>query len=466
MIYQFKRNKRDFAVVFLFFIMTGIAIVIYLNEIPITPRERDYAVGGSFYVFCIWIGMGVTALTEYLKKKIPAAISLVLVICLCVFFIPGLMAKQNYDDHNRSGRYIARDFAYNYLNSCAPNAILFTNADNDTYPLWYIQEVEGIRTDVRVILAPFLGADYYIEQLADWHGLASPVQTTIGIKKYASGRINTVPYYKRTDQYATLKDVIEFINSDDPRAMVKASDDSGINYYPTHLFRIPAEENTETYSDNVQSVDFEVKKSYLLKNELAILDILATNNWERPVYFLSTQVPRSLGFADYLQLDGFAYRLVPFKTRSNDGFSEAGRVVADSLYDKLMNRFKWGNLADPKVFADYNAVRTTSVLGVRSCFSRLAEEYVKLGKPAMAISVLDRCMELMPHRSVPYDIFMLPVIQAYDHAGDSAKAERISAEYTAILEKELDYYNSLDDRWKKGVEYERRFTEYVLQELK
>ena len=399
--------------VLLFFIMTGIAIVVYLNEIPVTPRERDYAMGGSFYVYCIWIGMGVAALAGFVKKKAPALIGLGLVICLCVIFIPGLMAKENYDDHNRSGRYVARDFAYNYLNSCAPNAILFTNADNDTYPLWYAQEVEGIRTDVRVILAPFLSADWYIDQLSDWHELASPVPTTIGIKKYASGRINSVPYYKRTDQYANLKDVIEFIKSDDPRTMVKASDDSGINYYPTSFFRIPVNGDVETSPGSVTTVDFEMKKKYLLKNDVVILDILATNNWKRPVYFLSTQVPRSLGLEDYLELDGFAYRLVPCKTRPTDGFSEAGRVNADSLYDKLMNRFRWGNMNDPEIFMDYNTVRTTNILGIRSCFSRLADEYTKQGNREKAIRVLDRCMELMPRQSVPYDIFMLPLIQAY-----------------------------------------------------
>lgn len=462
-IYQFKRNKKEFSVVLLFFIMTGIAIVIYLNEIPVTPRERDYAMGGSFYVFCIWIGMGVAALADLLKNKLPAVAGLALIIFTCVIYIPGLMAMENFDDHNRSGRYVARDFAYDYLNSCAPNAILFTNADNDTYPLWYAQEVEGIRTDVRVILAPFLSADWYISQLSDWHDLASPVPTTIGTKKYASGKINSVPYYKMTDQYANLKDVIEFIKSDDPRAMVKASDDSGINYFPTSLLRLPV--NVETGQGGGRSVDFEIKKNYLLKNELVILDILSTNNWKRPVYFLSTQVPRSLGLENYLQLDGFAYRLVPFKTVPTDGFFEAGRVDADSLYEKLMNGFRWGNMNDPGIFMDYNSVRTTNILGIRSCFSRLADELTKRSEPEKAIRVLDRCMELMPHQSVPYDIFMLPVIQAYYHAGDTVKAKKISSEYRAILEKELDYYSSLGTRWSKGLEFEQRYAGYIVQEI-
>ncbi len=188
-------------------------------------------------------------------------------------------------------------------------------------------------------------------------------------------------------------------------------------------FRIPVNGDAEIKAGSAQSVEFEVKKSYLLKNELVVLDILATNNWERPVYFLSTQVPRSLGLENYLQLDGFAYRLVPCKTQPTDEFSEVGRVDADSLYDKLMNRFRWGNMNDPNIFMDYNTVRTTNILGIRSCFSRLANELAKQGNREKAIRVLDRCMELMPNHSVPYDIFMLPVIQAYYNAGDTSKGK-------------------------------------------
>jgi tetratricopeptide (TPR) repeat protein len=258
---------------------------------------------------------------------------------------------------------------------------------------------------------------------------------------------------------------MEFINSDDPRAMIKTSDDSEINYYPTNLFSIPMETGAQTVVDKAKSVDFEVKKSSLFKNELVVLDILATNNWKRPVYFLSTQVPRSLGFENYLQLDGFAYRLVPGKSELIGEFPEAGRINADSLYDKLMNRFKWGNMNNPKIFLDYNTLRTTNILGIRSCFSRLADEYSKQGNREKAIRVLDRCQELMPNRSVPYDFFMLPVIRAYYNAGDTVKAKQISDEYRIILEKELEYYNSLGDHWKKGVDYERRYADYIVQEI-
>jgi hypothetical protein len=457
LIYHFNTNRKDFTVVLFFFLLTGIAITVYLNEVPITPRERDYAVGGSFYVFCIWIGLGVLGLAEYLSKKLPAGISIALAFSVSFLFVPALMAKENFDDHDRSSRYLAGDFAYDYLNSCAANAILFTNADNDTYPLWYAQEVEGIRTDVRIILAPFLNADWYIQQLSCWRNDAAPVALTIGTDKYASGKLNYVPYYKRTVQYAKLKDVIEFLKSDDPRAMVRTRDDSEINYYPTNLFSIPV-------STDSSSVDFTVNNKALSKNDIAILDIIATNNWQCPVYFLSTQVPRELGLLEYLRMDGFAYRLVPVK-HTTDGYAGVGSIDPDTLYDKLMNRFKWGNMNDQEVFMDYNSVRTTSVLGIRNCFVRLAEEYVRLGNSEKAICVLDRCMELMPHEIVPYDIFVLQIITAYYNAGAKEKADRYISQYRDILRKELDYYNSLNNRLVKGVDYEKKFTAYMLQEL-
>jgi hypothetical protein len=473
LIHHFRQNRKDFMVVLFFFLLTGAAIVVYLNEIPLTPRERDYAVGGSFYVFCIWIGLGTAGIMEFLKNRIPSIPGMGLSISLGVIFIPAWMAGENWDDHDRSHRYVARDFAYDYLNSCAPNAILFTNADNDTYPLWYAQEVEGIRTDVRVILAPFLNADWYIRQLENWHYQAAPVPLTIGIQKYASGKLNTIPYYKRTDQCANLKDVIDFINSNDPRTMLRAADDSGIHYYPTNSFSIPAD--TAAVATNkagrqksgiasASSVDFTVKANYLLKNEIVMLDILATNNWKRPVYFLSTQVPGKLGLLDYLRLDGFAFRLVPFK-HPTDGYSDVGSIQADELYKKLMMQFKWGNMNDPAVFLDYNSIRTAGITGIRSCFARLAEEYIKQGRFEEAIRVLDRCMEVMPHRAIPYDIFMLPVIQAYFHAGAPDQARRIAREYMDILQEEQEYYHSLDNLRVKSVDYERKYVAYVLQEL-
>jgi tetratricopeptide (TPR) repeat protein len=457
LIYHFKATRKDFTVVLFFFILTGIAIVIYLNEIPVTPRERDYVVGGSFYVFCIWIGLGVLGSMDYLLRKTHIKSGIVTALLICFLFIPALMAKENLDDHDRSNRYVAKDFAYDCLNSCAPNALLFTNADNDTYPLWYIQEVEGIRTDVRVVLAPFLIADWYIQQLAVWRNDTPPVPFTIGPDKYASGKLNYVPYYKRTDQHAKLKDVIEFLKSDDPRTMVRTTDNSRINYYPTNRFTLPS-------TSDISDTEFIVSNKALTKNEIAILDIIATNNWQRPVYFLSTQVPKELGLLDYLEMDGFAYRLVPGKYNSDENI-DVGSIDADKLYDNLMNKFKWGNMNNPQIFMDYNSIRTTSVLGMRTCFARLAEEYIKSGNSEKAIRVLDRCMELMPKEVVPYDAFTLQIISVYYNAGEKIKAMEIVNQYEQILHQELNYYRSLPNSQAKILEYEMRYDEYVLKQL-
>jgi MFS family permease len=456
MTFHFRKRRKDSLVVLFFFLMTGLAIVIYLNEIPQTPRERDYAVGGSFYVFCIWLGLGVYGLFEWLSKKTPSVISLCLVLTACGA-VPVLMGIENTDDHDRSQRYLVRDYASNYLNSCAPGAILFSNADNDTYPIWYIQEVEGVREDVRVILAPFLNADWYIKQLSEWQNDAPPIQISIPQEKYASGKLNYIPFYKRTDNPATLKDVLDFIKSDDPRVLLATRDDSQMNYYPTNKFVLPVKGNSAP-------VSFTVDDHALAKHLIVILDIIATNNWEKPVYFLSTQIPDELGLTDYLQLDGFAYRLVPDK-KNDSGFANAGNIIADELYEKMMHTFRWGNMNSPGVFMDYNSIRTTNVMGMRNTFARLAEELIKQGKSDKAMLVLDRCMEIMPDTAVPFDAFILRIITGYINAGAVGKAKILITDYERLLIDELNYYQSLTSWQAKGLESEIGMNQYVLKQI-
>jgi hypothetical protein len=457
LLYHYNRHRKNFAVVMVFFLMTGIAIVVYLNEIPVTPRERDYAVGGSFYVFCIWIGLGVMAIVDFLGKITSKNTGLALTCAACMLVVPSIMATQNFDDHNRSKRSVARDFAYDYLNSCAPNAILFTNADNDTYPLWYAQEVEGIRTDVRIVLVPFLNADFYLRQLADWHYNAAPVPTTIGASKYSSGKLDYIPYYHQLDQYAPIKEVMEFLKTDDPRAMVQARNGEFMNYFPTNLFRIPA--------DSI-NIDFTLPQKALMKYQIAVLDIIATNNWRRPVYFLSAQVPAEFGLQDYLQLEGFAYRLVPIAHVPHN-YDDLGSIQADDLYDKLMNRFKWGNMNNSEVFMDDNSIKTISkILNMRSCFARVAEEFIKRNDKDKAIRLLDRSMELMPAEVVPYNMDMLGIILAYYHAGAKDKAILYCSEFKNSLQQELAYFNSQSRRNVRELDYEIRYDTYLLENLR
>ncbi len=455
LLFHYKKNNRDFISVLLFFFFTGLAIVIYLNEIPVTPRERDYAVGGSFYVYCIWAGMGTLSLANWFRKWLPDKAAMLFSILISLF-IPVWMAKENYDDHDRSGRRFAHDIAYNYLNSCDENAILFTNADNDTYPLWYAQETEGIRTDVRLILAPFLTADWYIEKLSDWHNNAAPVNMIIDIKKYTSGDLNYVPYYKRFDKPVPVKSFLEFLGSDDPRAMIKTDMDTQINYYPADKVLLFSEKHG---SDTVVA---KLNNKALPKHLIAVLDIIAANIDKRPVYFLSTQLPDELGLTDYLQLDAFAYKLIPEKFISADQLS-AGKIDTEALYDKLMNRFKWGNMNNPDVYLDENCIRTTNIMGFRTVFTRLAMDLIESGQKTKGIEVLDRCMELMPHRSVPHDYFTLRIILAYIEAGDYEKAGTIINEYKSVLQQDRNYFASLKPNHAIQLQHEISSNEYIVQ---
>ncbi len=451
--FHYRNNSRDFIPVLIFFFFTGLAIVIYLNEIPVTPRERDYAVGGSFYVYCIWTGIGTLFLFSWLRKVLPGYAAALLSIIVSLF-IPLWMALENYDDHDRSGRYVARDVAYNYLNSCDKNAILFTNADNDTYPLWYAQETEGIRTDVRLILAPFLTADWYIEKLTDWHNEAAPVEMIISTDKYASGNLNYVPYYKRLADPAPAISLLEFIGSDDPRALIKTDRELQINYYPVDkvLFQ-----NVEAGTEQVVAT---LNNKGLYKHTIAALDIIAANIGKRPIYFLSTQLPDELGLSDYLQLDGFAYKLIPEKIKANNHLT-AGKIDTESLYDKLMNRFKWGNMNDPGVYVDENCIRTTNILGIRNVFARLAMNLIESGQKDRAVEALDYCMELLPHWSVPPDYLTLGIIMAYIEAGEVEKARAIMHEYKTIIQQDSKYFASLKPKQARQLQYEISSVNYI-----
>lgn len=236
--YHYKKDVNNANIVMLLFVMTGIAIVVYLNQTPYQPRERDYAYAGSFYAFCIWIGIGVVALTDVLKKRMPAATAAMIAGLVCLI-VPGVMGKEGWDDHNRSYRYTSRDFAYDYLNSCAPNAIIFTNGDNDTFPLWYIQDVEGVRTDVRIINLSLLNTDWYIDQIKRKAYQSDPVPFSLKTKQYIQGTRDYIPFYDRKIQgYSDLKDIIEFIGSDNPEAKVRSEGGDEFNYLPTKKFRI------------------------------------------------------------------------------------------------------------------------------------------------------------------------------------------------------------------------------------
>lgn len=450
LVYQYNKTKRDFFVVMLFFFFTGIAIILFLNQYTMEPRERDYGFAGSFYAFAIWIGLGVAAIYDSLKKFAPGPIVAAAATIICMIAVPGIMAKEGWDDHDRSDRYTARDYASNYLNSCAPNAILFTNGDNDTFPLWYAQEVEGIRTDVRVVNLSLLNTDWYIDQIKRKAYDSDAVPLSLTQDKYQQGKRDQIIIYDEAGLkgYQNIREMVDFVASDDARNKLKYSGRS-FEYFPSGKFSIPVDSakvvNNGTVpvelADRVaKSVDFEISKNYVLKSELMILDLLATNNWERPVYFAITVGDDSyLGMEDYFQLEGLAYRLIPVMNTPGRG-DNYGRINTDKMYDNIMNKFKWGGVDKNEVYMDENNIRMT--MNLRSNFDRLASALIAEGKKDSAIKVLDKAFEVLPARNVPYNFFTVQLAEDYYQAGETTKPDEIVKEYAGIIEQELDYYFS------------------------
>lgn len=476
LIFHYKRNKHDFVVVLMLFILTGLAIVVYLNQYPIQPRERDYAFAGSFYAYAIWIGIGVSGIIDVLRRKLPTTFSAVLLTLVTLIFVPGIMAKENWDDHNRSDRYTTRDLAYNYLNSCKENAILFTNGDNDTFPLWYAQEVEGIRTDIKVCNLSYLRASWYIEQMSRKSYEADPMPFTLTMEKVHRGERDILPLMDRVGKPVEVKQVIDFIASDDDQTKINSPFVRGekINYLPTKQFKLTIDSATiaqkEILNENyyhriVDEMQWKLGQNYLYKDGLMILDLLATNNWERPVYWAMTVTSsKYFNLQKYFKVDGLAYQLVPVEAQSERFYS--GEVDSDVMFDNIMNKFRWGGLEDKDIYLDENNVRMFSNL--RSSFGRLAEKLIDEGKQDSALMVLDRCMELFPEEKIQFNNTLLTVITAYYHAEATEKANELVERLSEITISELDYYFSLDPKLTSGhreINNELQLNLYILQEL-
>ncbi len=448
LVFHFQRDIRNFWVVMLLFLLTGIAIVVYLNQTPLQPRERDYAYAGSFYAFAVWIGLGVLALFDSLGEKLRKGYMAVGLTVVCLALVPGIMASQNWDDHDSSGRYTARDIAADYLNTCAPDAILFTNGDNDTFPLWYAQEVEGIRTDVRVVNLMLLNMDWYIDQMKRKAYESEPLPVTMNTNQYRNGTRDYLFVQERTKITSPIKDILDFVLSDLPEAKISSSSGEKFNFVPTRNFSMPVDSalvlangtvRPEDRDKIVKAVEWKFSRNSMGKSELAVLDILAHNNWKRPVYYASLGHEGTLGLEDYMQLEGFAYRLVPIFTHSN-GRYEAGRIDTEKLYDNLMNKFSYGNMDDPDVYLDDFHVRTTSIVRMRIRFIQLATQLIQKGDTARANRVLDRCIELMPDSKIPYDHTIIQLANAYYQCNQFDKANALVKTLTEKCNGKLTYY--------------------------
>lgn len=473
-IYQYKKHRKDFIVTLVLFIMTGIAIVVYLNQYPLQPRERDYAYAGSFYAFAIWIGLGVLAIYSGLKKYLPAISGAGIAILLTLIAVPIQMAGQNWDDHDRSDRYVARDFAYNYLNSCDTNAIIFTNGDNDTFPLWYAQEVEGIRTDVRVMNLSYLGADWYIEQMQRKVYESDPVPFSLTKEQYRSGNRDIVYIVNRIDSYTDLAEVIAFVASDDPRTKQLPEYQAELDYFPTRKFIIPVDtalvrKNGTVSPDDTSEMLTEIRwelepgRNHILKNHLMVLDLLAHNNWERPIYYaITVSSDNYLNLERFFEMQGLAYRIVP-KEFKGSIFGMNG-VNADIMYDKMVHVFRWGGIQNPGVYLEENTLR---MLGnFRSSFAQLAIELIKENKPDSALQTLQKCLEVIPDETVPYDVYSVFIVDALYQLGEIETACEIAGRIRDNVYDDLDYYVSLGNKYLNYLLYEKRLAFYTLSELR
>jgi tetratricopeptide (TPR) repeat protein len=445
--FQLKNNKGDMWVVSLLFLLTGLAIVIYLNQYPYQPRERDYAYAASFYAFAIWIGLGVLFIFDFLSKKTNAKTASVIATVIGLV-IPTLMAAEGWDDHNRTKRTMSRDFAVNYLNTCAPNAILFTNGDNDTFPLWYAQEVEGIRTDVRVVNLSLLQTDWYINQQRRAAYESAPVPFTIPAEKYTQSKREVVYIMDKGTGAMSLKKAIDFVVSDDLENKLDYGN-KPLDYFPTKTFFVPVDsmqvmrEKVIAVKDTarlVKSIKWTINRQYLTKNDLMVLDLIAHNNWKRPIYFaVTTGSEAYLGLEEYFQLEGLAYRLTPIKN-TKDEMAQGGRVNTDIMYDNIMNKFAWGGLDKSGVSLDENCARMAS--NMRMQMATLAGALINKGQKQKAEKVLDLCLEKMPDENVRYEATLYTIIAGYYQLGNMKKATELSGKLFDIFENDLRVYNS------------------------
>lgn len=446
-VWHFKRNQKDAGIVALLFFFTGLAIVLYLNQKPLEPRERDYAYAGSFYAFAIWIGFGVLAIREWLEKKVTPKNAAIGATVLSLFAAPIIMAAQGWDDHDRSTKMVAHDIAVDYLESCAPNAILFTYGDNDTYPLWYAQEVEGIRPDIRLVNLSLFDTDWYINGMKRKMNESEPLPITMKESQYVQG-VRDVMYYQdyKIAGSVELKSILEVLLSDNDEDKIQVTETTKENFIPTKNFHITINPEDVLKTGTVSPADankiapimqWTFNKGYVTKGTLAMFDILAHNNWKRPIYFAST-VPSEQynGLDNYLYNEGLALRLLPLTP--DTAASRTEQLNAPVLYNNVMNKFKWGNIKHAK-YLDPQSADDISIFA--NVWNNTVTGMLKENKVAEAKKAANKYLEVMPDkfygmRSMMGTYFMA---ENFYTLGETAKANEIVTRCADYIQKELTY---------------------------
>ncbi|WP_282031291.1 glycosyltransferase family 117 protein [Winogradskyella eximia] len=461
-------DLKRFWVLLVFFLLTGLAIQFYTNIRPFEPRERDYSVVGSFYVFAIWIGFGVYAIYDLLRSSIKTKFLAPAITLVCIIIVPGVLAANNWDDHDRSGKYTTNSMARKYLESCAPNAILFTIGDNDTFPLWYLQEIEGVRTDVRVVNTSLFQTDWYIDQMKRKAYDSDPIPSQLTHNQYRGGTRDVIAYKEISEKIARdtldIKQFMDFISSEKPNTKVKFAveaqqDDPerypkhllNSNYYPTRNISIPVNKEMVLKNGIVKPKDADkivdhlytqVSGSYIYKNRLLMLDILANNNWERPIYFTGGAFGAEdyVWLKDYLQLDGMCYKLVPIKTavdRANP--YDMGRVDPDLMYDMVKN-WEWGGSGEDMY---YDIETRRNGITYRGNLARLIESLINEEKLDKAEEIADIAMEKMPVDKFGFYSLLEPYVSAYYEIGNVEKGRALYKDVAKKYQENLVYYSGL-----------------------
>ena len=454
--YHIKRDMKNSWVVFLLFFMTGLAIVIYLNQTPYQPRERDYAYAGSFYAFCIWIGFGLLGIVEMLQKVMKNKMAVAVVAFVLCLSVPTVMAASGWEGHNRSDKTSALDWGKNYLKNLPENAVIFTRGDNDTFPLWYVQEVEGYRTDVRVCNYMLSSGYWYVHQMGRKQYESERLPLTLTPEQYDNGVNEPVFIQEVFEGPVELKDAIEFIKSDNVRTKVSLMSGDKANYMPARNLKLTVDKEAvvrngivpESMKDQiVDEIVWRIPESvnYLYKNDLMLLDFMATNDWTRAVYFTSlSDIKNVLGIDKYLHQEGLSHRFMP--VLAADYHKDAGGVYVEGSYELLMaDDIRWGNLDKEGVAVDPESRR--NLLFVKQAYMRLAQSLVNRGENDSAVAVLDRCLEFFPDEKIPYDFYMLAYPDIYYSAGATAKGDELVMQISENCLDNLRYYNELNARF-------------------
>jgi len=451
--FHFKKDKKGFWVLMVFFLFTGIALKIYLNERPFEPRERDYALVGSFYVFAMWIGIGVYALFDLLKDYLKPKLAAPIVIAATLLAVPTIMASQNWNDHDRSDRYTALAMAKMYLDSLDENAILFTIGDNDTFALWYVQQIEGYRTDVRIVNTSLFATDWYIDQMKRKAWESEPIPSQLEHSQYRAGTNDFVIFQPVTQDTMDIKNWMNWIASDNPGTKGELQSGQTVNTFPTKSIRIGVDKasvlknkivEAKSADEIVENIFIKLDGNVVYKNRLLMLDIIANNNWERPIYFTGGSFGDDdyLWMKDFLQLDGVAYKLVPIQTPLDPRNPyNMGRINTDKMYD-LVKNWDWGNMGDPNIYQDPETRKNS--ITYRSNLARLVEALLREGDKERAKNILDLAMENMPVDYYGYYTLLEPYIRGYFEVGETEKAKQLFEKVSSKYQEDLKYYSGWD----------------------